>query len=71
MRKLLSSLIILIALFPLYVEAEAVRDNVDRQVPVMLINDVYRLDNLPGVRALRQQLESQYGDVLLLHAPDR
>ncbi|SEH09173.1 bifunctional metallophosphatase/5'-nucleotidase [Candidatus Venteria ishoeyi] len=36
---------------------------------VLAINDVYRLDNLAKVRALRQQLEQQ-GDVLLLHAGD-
>lgn len=41
-----------------------------RQVTVLAINDVYRLDNLPYVRALRQRLEKQYGDVLLLHAGD-
>ncbi len=41
-----------------------------RQVTVLAINDVYRLDNLPYVRTLRQQLEEQHGDVLLLHAGD-
>ena len=41
-----------------------------RQFTVLAINDVYRLDNLAYVRSLRQQLEKQYGDVLLLHAGD-
>ena len=70
MRKLLSILIFLTLLFPLPVMADAIPASVDKQVPVLLINDVYRLDNLPGVRVLRQQLEAQYGDVLLLHAGD-
>lgn len=39
-------------------------------VTVLLINDVYRLDYLAGVRTLRRQLEGQHGEVLLLHAGD-
>jgi len=70
MRRLLSLIILITALFPLPVMADALPASVDKQVPVLLINDVYRLDNLPGVRVLRQQLEEQYGDVLLLHAGD-
>ena len=41
-----------------------------RQVMVLAINDVYRLDNLPYVRTLRKKMEEQHGDVLLLHAGD-
>lgn len=37
---------------------------------VLAINDVYRLDNLPGVRTLRKDLEEKHGKVLLLHAGD-
>ncbi len=70
MRKLLSVLILFTALLSLPVMADALPASVDKQVPVLLINDVYRLDNLPGVRVLRQQLEEQHGDVLLLHAGD-
>lgn len=39
-------------------------------VTLMLINDVYRLENLPAVRTLRQRLEARYGKVLLMHAGD-
>ncbi|MEA3304017.1 MAG: 5'-nucleotidase C-terminal domain-containing protein [Pseudomonadota bacterium] len=70
MRKLISILVIFTALFPFQVMADAVPGSIDKQVPVLLINDVYRLDNLPGVRTLRQRLEAQYGDVLMLHAGD-
>jgi len=45
------------------------KDN-SRQVTVLAINDIYRLDNLAYVRSLRQQLEKQHGDVLVLHAGD-
>ncbi len=69
-RELLSILIFLSVLLPPPVVADALPGSADKQVPVLLINDVYRLDNLPGVRVLRQQLEAQYGDVLLLHAGD-
>ena len=41
-----------------------------RQMTILAINDVYRLDNLPYVRTLRQQLEQKHGEVLLLHAGD-
>ncbi len=70
MGKFLSALTFFTLLLPLPVMADAVHGSIDKQVPVLLINDVYRLDNLPGVRTLRQQLEAQYGDVLMLHAGD-
>ena len=41
-----------------------------RQITILAINDVYRLDNLSYVHTLRQQLEQKHGDVLLLHAGD-
>ncbi|MCP4126553.1 MAG: hypothetical protein GY753_05770, partial [Gammaproteobacteria bacterium] len=41
-----------------------------RQVTILAINDVYRLDYLPYVRSLRTRLENSSGDVLLLHAGD-
>ncbi len=39
-------------------------------VSILVINDIYRLDNLPYVRSLRSELEKQQGEVLLLHAGD-
>lgn len=42
----------------------------DHPLTILVINDIYRLDNLPYVRTLRSQLEQKEGDVLLLHAGD-
>ena len=41
-----------------------------KPVTILVINDVYRLDNLPYVRSLRASLEQSEGDVLVLHAGD-
>ena len=59
MHRLLSLITLIIVLFLHPVMADAVPAGVDKRVPVLLINDVYCLDNLPGVRVLRQQLEAQ------------
>ncbi len=40
------------------------------QLTLVVINDIYRLDNLPYVRTLRAELEKKEGEVLLLHAGD-
>lgn len=45
-------------------------DEADRPLTILVINDIYRPDNLPYVRALRTQLEKKEGEVLLLHAGD-
>jgi 2',3'-cyclic-nucleotide 2'-phosphodiesterase (5'-nucleotidase family) len=50
----------------------------EREVVVLAINDVYRIEGVEGgkqggislVRALRRQLEQQYPDLLFLHAGD-
>lgn len=39
-------------------------------VTILSINDVYLLEPLAYVRSLREQLEKEYGEVLLLHAGD-
>lgn len=41
-----------------------------RQLTILVINDIYRLDYLPHVRSVRAKLEQQEGEVLLLHAGD-
>lgn len=41
-----------------------------KQVTIIALNDVYRLDNLPYVRSLRARLEREEGPVLVLHAGD-
>lgn len=45
-------------------------DNPSGSLTILVINDVYRLDNLPYVRSLRAALEKQAGHVLVLHAGD-
>lgn len=42
----------------------------EKPLTILVINDVYRLDNLPYVRHLRASLEQSEGDVLMLHAGD-
>ncbi len=54
------------------------QDQTEREVVVLAINDVYRIEGVEGsqrggmslVRALRRQLEQQDPDVLFLHAGD-
>jgi len=41
-----------------------------KSLTILVINDVYRLDNLPYVRSLRASLEHAGGEVLMLHAGD-
>lgn len=41
-----------------------------KPLTVLVMNDVYRLDNLPYVRAVRADLERKSGQVLVLHAGD-
>ncbi|MDD5394615.1 MAG: 5'-nucleotidase C-terminal domain-containing protein [Thiothrix sp.] len=43
---------------------------ITKRASILVINDIYRLDNLPYVRSLRAALEEKEGDVLLLHAGD-
>lgn len=45
-------------------------DEEERPLTILVINDIYRLDNLPHVRSLRAELEKKEGEVLLLHAGD-
>ncbi len=42
----------------------------EKPLTILVINDVYRLDNLPYVRHLRASLEQSEGEVLMLHAGD-
>ena len=42
----------------------------EKPLTILVINDVYRLDNLPYVRYLRASLEQSEGEVLMLHAGD-
>ncbi|OQX06598.1 MAG: hypothetical protein BWK73_30485 [Thiothrix lacustris] len=42
----------------------------EKPLTILVINDVYRLDNLPYVRHLRASLGQSEGDVLMLHAGD-
>jgi 2',3'-cyclic-nucleotide 2'-phosphodiesterase (5'-nucleotidase family) len=62
-------LLVATLLFPIQVSASS-PDSENRSFTVLAINDVYRMDNLPGVRTLRKQLEEEHGEVLLLHAGD-
>ena len=73
---LLLTLFIFISLaVPVFVFAQ---DQTEREVVVLAINDVYRIEGVEGrqrggmslVRALRRQLEQQAPDVLFLHAGD-
>lgn len=41
-----------------------------RPLTILVINDIYRLDNLPYVRTFRAELEKTAGEVLVLHAGD-
>lgn len=43
---------------------------ITKRASILVINDIYRMDNLPYVRSLRAALEEKEGDVLLLHAGD-
>jgi 2',3'-cyclic-nucleotide 2'-phosphodiesterase (5'-nucleotidase family) len=45
-------------------------DQATQDLTILVINDIYRLDNLPYVRTLRAKLEQQDGHVLVLHAGD-
>jgi 5'-nucleotidase len=75
-RWLVATVIIFTSLvFPIFVFAQ---DQTEREVVVLAINDVYRIEGVEGsqrggmslVRALRRQLEMQNPDLLLLHAGD-
>jgi len=69
-RPMIAALVLAAALvcgWPVLADSEA---KAPSPVTVLLINDVYRLDNLAGVRTLRRQLEADHGEVLLLHAGD-
>ena len=54
------------------------QDQIEREVVVLAINDVYKIEGVDGgqrggmslVRALRRQLEQQNSDLLFLHAGD-
>lgn len=48
----------------------ASHENAAPRLTLILINDTYRLDYLPQVRTLRQQLEHGGAEVLMLHAGD-
>ena len=76
LRFLLRTLIIFTSLaVPILACAQ---DQTEREVVVLAINDVYRIEGVEGsqrggmslVRALRRQLEQQDPDVLFLHAGD-
>ncbi len=62
-------------LFPIQVQSQ---DNTHREAVVLAINDVYRVEGVEGgregglsfVRALREELEKEHPDLLLLHAGD-
>ncbi|MCP3670824.1 MAG: hypothetical protein GY814_10405 [Gammaproteobacteria bacterium] len=69
MKRLYYLLWLSIWFFPLLQTAAAEKEPA-RQVTILAINDVYRLDYLPYVRSLRTKLEEVSGDVLLLHAGD-
>ena len=75
-RGLLAILYIIVSLaIPILVHA---KDPYEREVVVLAINDVYRIEGVEGrrqggmslVRALRRQLEHQAPDLLFLHAGD-
>ena len=75
-RRLVATLLLFTSLaFPIFVSAQ---DQIEREVIVLAINDVYRIEGVEGsqrggmslVRALRRQLEMQNPDLLLLHAGD-
>jgi len=50
--------------------AQATEAPAAKRVTIISLNDVYRLENLPYVRALRTRLERREGPVLMLHAGD-
>jgi 2',3'-cyclic-nucleotide 2'-phosphodiesterase (5'-nucleotidase family) len=58
------------AWLPGQAEDSSEQPKVKRAVSILVINDIYRMDNLPYVRSLRAALEKKEGDVLLLHAGD-
>ncbi len=77
------SLRVLLAIFiflalPVWLSHAAVDDQIEREVVILAINDVYRVEGVDGgqrggmslVRALRRQLEQESSDVLVLHAGD-
>ena len=75
-RRFVATLLFFTSLaFPIFVSAQ---DQIEREVVVLAINDVYRIEGVEGsqrggmslVRALRRQLEMQNSDLLLLHAGD-
>ncbi len=67
--------VLLIALAPIAVFAV---EKAQREVAILAVNDVYRVEGVEGgrkgglsmVRALRTELEEDYPDLLLLHAGD-
>jgi 2',3'-cyclic-nucleotide 2'-phosphodiesterase (5'-nucleotidase family) len=69
------SFIVTFLAVPIFIYAQ---DQTEREVVVLAINDVYRIEGVEGrqrggmslVRALRRQLEMQNPDLLLLHAGD-
>ncbi|MEN8214256.1 MAG: 5'-nucleotidase C-terminal domain-containing protein [Pseudomonadota bacterium] len=70
-RRLTASLLLFAGIFLPLASLHAEPDSQARSpVTVLLINDVYRLDNLAGMRTLRRTLEAEHGKVLVLHAGD-
>ncbi len=63
---------------PVWLSNAAVDDQIEREVVILAINDVYRVEGVDGgqrggmslIRALRRQLEQESSDVLVLHAGD-
>ncbi len=77
------SLRVLLAIFmflalPVWLSNAAVDDQIEGEVVILAINDVYRIEGVDGgqrggmslVRTLRRQLERESSDVLVLHAGD-
>ncbi len=65
---ILLSVILLVVVQSMTCQARKVGDA--PPVTILSINDVYLLEPLGYVRSLRERLEKEYGEVLLLHAGD-